>query len=127
MKNEDIEAQFKLNIDAIDIERVQYHHVFEGILKQGKKKVKREGRYDTEEGDIELRTTYFVNGEMVEKDDWVVMASHSVQEENCITGPDRSWEGENTREVMTKFFKSDFLVDPEAELGEIFHDVITRG
>lgn len=120
MGQDEITSRFELFLDAVDIDRVRYHYVSKGVLERGEKKIKREGRYDTEENVIELQGTYYVDGEVVEMGDWVQMAS--VSDEGRVSNADGSWSGDDLEDAIAQFLKWDFFFDPEAELGEIFYD-----
>lgn len=125
MEPEDIEAKVDIHIDGIDLGTVRYYHIGDVTLRSNGRKVHKEARYDRDTDDIEVRATYYLDGEVVSSDNgWTDMGS--VTGDSTVVDPDNTWSGETLESALSSYMKAVFLGAPEDDLGEVFDDVLKR-
>jgi hypothetical protein len=122
MAPDDIEAKVDLHIDGIGLGSVRYYHVADVTLQSNGRKVHKEARYDQNTDKIEIRATYYLDGEQVSTNDWV--ESGLVVDNSTVVDADNEWSGETFEGALTSYINAQFLGAPELDLGEVFDDVL---
>ena len=129
----DIEVRFELFTDAIEMENVDYHHIFEGMIKRDNEirnqKITKQARYNVEDGSIEWKDTYYRENEIIEETTWIQFGSVNktgeFAESGEVTASTSDWvvEGNDLKEAIEKCVKRIFFSSPHNELGEIYYDM----